>query len=127
MKPLWIGLYVVVVVLLVFFIFLYYSATVTLVAPSQCGASYGPYSVTPGATAAPLTTCAQGTCTFVVETLQAAVEQCDDDSKVCVAFTYSEVNRNMTYVDPSAPVTSATLGGLYRRQVNPVVVSSGAS
>ena len=125
MHPLWIIAWIILLILLIFFIILYYMATATLVAPSQCGASYGLYSVSPGATAVPLQGCQTGSgqCDFTFASLAEAIQNCDDNADLCQAFYYSEVSRVMTYLQTESAETAATQGGIYRRQVNPVIVS----
>ncbi len=115
---------------LIFFICMYWIATVTLVAPSQCGAAYGLYSVSPGVTATPLSGCdgvAGGPCNYTFSSLQQAIENCNYNSEVCQAFYYTEVSRVMTYMQPSSVEVAAPPGGIYRRQVNPLLLSPAAS
>jgi hypothetical protein len=130
LHPLWIVAWVILVILLIFFICMYWIATVTLVAPSQCGAAYGLYSVSPGVTATPLSGCdgvAGGPCNYTFSSLQQAIENCNYNSEVCQAFYYSEVSRVMTYLQPSSVEVAATQGGIYRRQVNPILISQATS
>lgn len=123
--PLLIYLVIVTTIALVF-IFLYFRNIVTLVEPSQCPAAYGSYGVDPGRTADALQNCGpdgRGPCTFNVLNLKQAVDICDLDSAKCQAFTYSELTRSMSYINPSSTTRRANLGGIYRRFVNPVILS----
>lgn len=121
MEVVWIIAYVIVVVVALSFIFLYFRALVTLVPPSLCGASYGNYSLDPGRSGQVLQICGSGNkpCTFTMVTLSDAATACDQDPDRCSAFYYSEVDRNMSYINITAPTIPTTWGGLYRRKVNP--------
>jgi len=126
MEAVWIIAYVVLGIVAIFFIAMYFRCSVINVNPSQCGASYGIYAVEAGRTGNVISTCGGSgnqPCTFVISTLQEAVELCNDNSDVCTAFYYSELNRNMSYIDPASTLKDVNLGGLYRRNVNPIRVS----
>lgn len=123
MNVVWLVAWIVLVILLVFFIFMYFTAITTLVNPSQCGASYGLYNVTPGATSTALTICGSSgseVCSFSPFTLKEAVAICDNDSEKCSAFAFNELSRNMIYIDPAVPIVDANISNVYRRAVNPV-------
>lgn len=125
METVWVIAYVILLVVALSFIFLYFRAMVTLLPPSQCGASYGTYSVDPGRSAQILQTCgssANQPCTFTEITLSDAVALCDQNADKCDAFFFSEVTRNMSFLDITSDTIPTTWGGIYRRKVNPTTL-----
>lgn len=125
MEAVWIIAYVIVVIVALAFIFLYFRATVTLVPPSQCGTSYGVYSVDSGKSGQILQTCGTSgnqICTFDIITLNDAIAFCDQNADTCAAFYFSEVTRNMSFIDITAATIPTIWGGLYRRKVNPTTL-----
>ena len=116
--------FIIVTAVAIIFIILYFRSTLYLVSPSQCGASFGTYSVTPARSGVMLNTCGDGTqpCKFVAYTLEEAINICNEQESKCDAFAYSEVNRALSFIDITQELIPTVLGGVYRRYVNPVIL-----
>lgn len=118
--------FIIVTVVAVLFIFLYFRSIMMLVPPENCGASYGTYSVVGGESGSILNTCGDSSnqpCTFFFATLEEAMFNCDANNDRCSVFAFSELTREMSYIDPTAPRINTTLGGIYSRITDVVILA----
>lgn len=108
----WIYLAIFLFVLLLIMTIFYSYIVATRIPPSLCPMSIGDYGVLGNVTGNILNEC-NGPCTFIVPSINAALDRCNIDSSICRAFYYDGIR--MSYVDPSNPVTAN--GAMFVRQV----------
>ena len=92
-----------------------------MIDPGSCPIIKGSYGVQPGKTGDILQTCGKNQneeCTFNVDTLQDAVEKCDEMSDICSQFAFVDSDSTMQFIDSTSLITDAAVGDLYLRQVS---------
>ncbi len=98
----------------------------TLISTDKCPDIKANYAALPGVTKTILTQCGSNlneNCIIDQETLEAAVQYCNNQVNICNEFSYDPTNKVMTIVEPNSSLQVSQNENLYLRQI-PKQVSS---